>query len=55
MLQAEKIFHIQTNHQSVKIKVHNFYKMKGSLTDIILAAGQLGQTRMLDPAIHEEF
>lgn len=29
--------------------------MKDGLTVIIVAAGQLGQTRMWDPAIHEEF
>lgn len=55
MLQAEKISHIQTNHQSVKIKVHNFYKMKDILIDFILAVGQLGHSRMSNPAIHEVF
>lgn len=55
MLQGEKIFHVQTNHQSVKIKVHGFYKMKDSLIVIIVATGQLGQTRMLDSAIQKEF
>lgn len=48
MLWEETIFHVQTKHQSVKIKVR-------SLTDNTQAAGQLGQSRMLDPAIHEEF
>lgn len=46
---------MQTNHQSLKIKVHNFYKMKDILIDFIPAVVQLGHSRMLNPAIHEVF
>lgn len=53
MLQAGKIFNIQTNHQSLKMKVHNFYKMKDILIEFIPAVGQLGHSRMVNPALPE--